>query len=447
MGNIDGVEQMKDLLSSSELQQSLRAKTYNSGFPEAHDTYNALSAASDGRIYYVLSSDRIEVGGKMYVYDPLEDKTELLADLTEICGEKNLNSIPQGKSHTRFYECQGKLYFSTHVGYYELIDGMDRLPVNPPMGFGVYPGGHILSYDLNTKQFEDLAILPQGEGMVSMTMDCDRAHIYGISWPKGNFIHYDVDKNILHNLGRISGNGEAGTPGNDFRSLCRSLLVDPNDGKVYYSTAEGDIFTYNRETLKIVKYDEANLRLDYFGKYDPTLPGSMGYNWRKIFWYKPEHAAYGVHGNSGYLFRFEPGKPGLEIVRRITSELSMRSGLFDQFSYGYLGFQLGPDGHTIYYLTGGPIYINGRRISGVETIAKGAARGLENLHLVTYNIPKREYKDHGPIFYDNGDRPLYVNSIAVGLDGSIYSLARITENKHTRTDLIKIANPFKEIIN
>jgi hypothetical protein len=435
---------MVDLVSPSELHGTLRAKTYNSGFPQAHDTYNALSAASDGRIYYVLSSDLIEVGGKMYAYDPLTDKTEFLADLTEICGEKDSNCIPQGKSHTRFYECNGKLYFSTHVGYYELIEGMDRLPVNPPAGYNLYPGGHILSYDLTTKKFEDLAILPDGEGMVSMTMDCERAQIFGISWPTGNFIHYDANDGILRNLGKISGKGEGGTPGQDFRSLCRSLLVDPNTGVAYFSTSDGDIFSYNSSDVKIVKVDHSHLRLDYFGKYDPTLPGSMGYNWRKIFWYKPENSAYGVHGNSGYLFRFEPGKSGLEIVRRITSELSMKSGLFDQFSYGYLGFQLGPDGHTIYYLTGGPIYVNGKRITGVEAIAKGGARGLENLHLITYNIPAKKYTDHGPIFYGNGDRPTYVNSITIGLDGTIYSLARITENEHTRTDLIKIANPFKE---
>ncbi|SKB30640.1 hypothetical protein [Daejeonella lutea] len=444
MSKIDETEQMVDLLPSSGLQGNLAAKTYNSGFPEAHDTYNALSAASDGRIYYVLSSDQLEIAGRMYVYDPVSDKTELLADLADICGEKHLKVIPQGKSHTRFYECKGKLFFSTHVGYYELIDGMDRLPVNPPSGYGLYRGGHILSYDLTSGKFEDLAILPQGEGMVSMTMDCDRAHIYGISWPKGNFIHYDVNKNVLNNLGRISGNGEGGTPGKDFRSLCRSLLVNPNTGLVYFSTSEGDIFYYDKDSIQINKVQDVNLRLDYFGKYDPTLPGSMGYNWRKIFWYKPENAAYGVHGNSGYLFKFEPGKSKLEIVRRITSELSMKSGLFDQFSYGYLGFQLGHDGETIYYLTGGPIYVNGKRITGVESIAKGAARGLENLHLITFNIPHKQYTDHGPIFYINGERPTYVNSIAIGLDGAIYSLARVTENNHTRTDLIKIENPFVE---
>ncbi|MBA4139760.1 MAG: hypothetical protein H0X70_04515, partial [Segetibacter sp.] len=67
---------------------------------------------------------------------------------------------------------------------------------------------------------------------------------------------------------------------------------------------------------------------------------------------------------------------------------------------------------------------------------------LENLHLVTYNIPRQKYQDHGPIFYENGDRPLYVNSIAVGRDGNIYALARINRNNTTVTDLISIPNPL-----
>ena len=443
MNKIEGIEEGIDIPVASDLGSTLTAKTYNSGFPQAHDTYNALSTASDGKIYYVLSSDRIDVGGKLYRYDPETDQTNFLADLTEICGEKDLGCIPQGKSHARFYEKDGKLYFSTHVGFYELINGMDRLPVSPPDSYKLYPGGHILSYDLSTGEFEDLAIIPNGEGMVSMTMDIDRGQIYGITWPRGSFIHYDVYTGVLKNLGQISKNGEAGEPGDDFRSLCRSLVVNPQSGTVYFSIAEGDIFAYNPEIGLVEKLEDINLRLDYFGKYDPTRPGSMGYNWRKIFWYKPQNTAYGVHGNSGYLFKFNPDSSYVEIVRRITSEPSQRSGMFDQFSYGYLGFQLGPDGKTIYYLTGGPIYIDGKRVAGASEIAKGAAKGLENLHLITYNIPEDKYLDHGPIFYEDGDRPLYVNSIAVGKGGEVYALARVTENNHTRTDLIKIPNPFK----
>ncbi len=58
----------------TDRQKSLLAKQYYSGFELAHDTYNALSAASDGRIYYVLSSQSLERSGQFYCYDPATDK-------------------------------------------------------------------------------------------------------------------------------------------------------------------------------------------------------------------------------------------------------------------------------------------------------------------------------------------------------------------------------------
>jgi len=167
----------------------------------------------------------------------------------------------------------------------------------------------------------------------------------------------------------------------------------------------------------------------------------MAYNWRQIFWYAPEKKLYGIHGNSGYLFRFDPAAPGIEILERLTSIPSKQSGMFDQFSYGYLGFKLGPDGRTIYYLTEGPIYVDGKRVTGKSHTAMGEAKGPEDLHLITYDIPTGRYQDHGAVFYPDGQRPLYVNSIAVGEDGTVYTLARITENGHTRTDLISFPGP------
>ena len=422
----------------------LVAKRYYSGFDLAHDTYNAISAASDGKIYYVLSSQSIDKGGQMYVYNPITDKTRLLGDLTEICGEKDKKTIPQGKSHVRFYERDNKLYFATHAGYYEMIDGMERLPENIPAGYELYPGGHIISYDLSSGKFEDLIITPYGEGIVAMEMDRERGQIYCITWMYGYFIHYDLNTGKVKNLGKVSGNGEGGIPGADYRVLCRSMFIDPGDGAVYISTSEGDILTCNPASSTLRKVNGVDLKLDYFGTYDPAAPGSMGYNWRSIIWHPAEKVAYGVHGNSGYLFRFDPREPKIEIVDRITSELSKKSGMFDQFSYGYLGFQLGPDQETLYYLTGGPVYVDGKRVKGVDSIAMGAAKGLENLHLITYNIPTRKYIDHGPVFYEDGQRPTYVNSIAVGPGGEVYALARFEQNGKTIEDLIKIPDPFSK---
>ncbi|GAB2779066.1 hypothetical protein GCM10027275_23240 [Rhabdobacter roseus] len=425
-------------------KQALVATPYYSGFALAHDTYNAITAASDGKIYYVLCSESHQIGGQMHVYDPLTDQTTFLADLTEICGEKDLKAIPQGKSHVRFYEHNGKLYFGTHVGYYQMIDGMERLPENAPDGYQLYPGGHIVSYDLATGEFDDLALVPEGEGLLTMTLDREREHIYALTWPLGYFLDYNLATGELKNLGLTCGRGEAGEVGEDYRVICRSLFVDPRDGLVYLSTGEGDILSYGPGSPSLEKVPELDLRLDYFGKYDPTRPGSMGYNWRKIFWYAPEQVAYGVHGNSGYLFRFDPRARKIEIVERLASEPSQKSGMFDQFSYGYLGFQPGPDGQTIYYLTGGPIYIDGKRVKGAEEIAKGAAKGLENLHLVTYHIPSGTYQDHGPIFYPDGSRPTYVNSVTVGADGAVYTLARFDHDGKEIQDLVKIPNPFAQ---
>src|SRR5690606_30358319 len=203
------------------------------------------------------------------------------------------------------------------------------------------PGGHFITYDPNTGIFEDLITVPGGEGLVTMKMDIDRGQLFGITWPTGQFVHYNVKNRKLHTLGPISERGEAGTPSVDFRTLCRSLLVNPDDGNVYFTVAEGHIFCYNPTSHALQKLD-VDLKLDYFGRYDPTIPGSMAYNWRKIFWYAPEKVAYGIHGNSGYLFRLDPNRQTVELVQRLTSEPSQRSGMFDQFSYGYLGFQLGP---------------------------------------------------------------------------------------------------------
>lgn len=423
---------------------TLIAQTYYSGFAFAHDTYNAISKASDGKIYYILSSELIDDGGKMYAYDPETDKITFLADLTTVCGEQEKKTIVQGKSHSRFYEYQGKLYLSTHVGYYEMIDGMERLPVNMPEGMNPYPGGHILSYDLQKGVFEDLCIAPNGEGFVAMNMDVVRGQIFGITWPTGLFVHYDIANDHLLNLGAFSALGEAGNPGTDFRTLCRSLLVDTDDGKVYFTVAEGKVFCYDPQHKKVSKLD-MDLKLDYFGSYDATRPGSMAYNWRKIFWYPPHRVAYGIHGNSGYLFRFDPKEPSIALIQRITSQASQKSGTFDQFSYGYLGFLLGPDGETIYYLTGSPLFKGGRRVKGLDKIAKGGAKGIENLHLITYHIPSGLYTDHGAIYYDNGEIPSYVNAIAVGDNGYLYTLARYYRNGQEIADLVKIPDPlFKE---
>jgi hypothetical protein len=414
----------------------LVAHTYNSGFPEAHDTYNGMGVGSDGNVYYVLCSESVDVGGQMFCFDPAKKTIRHVADLTDACGEKDLKAIPQGKSHVNFVEARGKLYFATHVGVYTIIDGMEKMGVPPP-GYKPYPGGHLLAYDPRNGIFENFCTMPGGEGVLAMNMDVKRDTIFALTWPSGSFIRYRIARNDLKNLGRSCADGENGK-GERYRTVCRSICVDAGTGRAYYTTSEGTIYAYEPQSDSVAAIRGDDLEKDYFGQYDPTSPGHMGYNWRMTAWYEPGQCIYGVHGNSGYLFRFDPKAERVEVLDRLTSAPSKLSGMFDQFSYGYLGFTLGPDRRTLCYLTGAPIYKDGRRITGKLKTAMGEAKGLEDLHLVTYDIPTAKYTDRGAIFYENGDRPLYVNSIAVGRNGAVYFIARVTENGKTRADLVEL---------
>jgi len=268
-------------------------------------------------------------------------------------------------------------------------------------------------------------------------MDTRRGRIFGLAWPSGSFFRYNLATKDWKNFGKMCAEGEAGT-GAAYRTVCRSIAVDLDTGSAYFTTSEGTIMRYRADKDAVEPVAGDNMIKDYFGEYDPTSPGHMGYNWRQTFWRAADKMIYGVHGNSGYLFRFDPAAERLEVLDRITSEPSKRCGMFDQFSYGYLGFAAGPKQETIYYLTGGPIYVDGKRITGKSKTAMGEAKGLEDLHLITWHIPTGKYIDQGAIFYENNQRPLYVNSIAVSKKGDVYFLGRITENGKTRADLVEV---------
>lgn len=399
-------------------EKKLAAESFDSGFALSHATFNGMLAASDGKIYYVLCTDSIDTGAQMYSYDPKTNKIAHLGDLTEASGEKELKAIPQGKSHVNFVESRGKLYFATHLGYYTIQNGMERMGVPKP-GYKPYPGGHFLAYDMASGKFENLVKAPAGQGIIDMNMDTKRGRLYGLTWPSGRFLRFDLETRDLKDFGPTSKEGEGGN-GPTYRVLCRSLAVDPEDGSAYLTTADGEIlrYRYDRDAIETVQGE--NLRKDYFGAHDPNR--GMGYNWRQTFWYGPDRAIYALHGQSGYLFRFDPRTPRVELLERLTSESSRRKGMYDKFGYGYLGFALGPDGRTAYYLTTGPV--------------QGSRR--EDVRLVTYDIPAAKYEDHGAVFLSDGQRPALVQSIAVASDGAVYALASFSRNGRAVTDLIRI---------
>ncbi len=408
----------------------LRATAYNSHFPAAAkpgEAFNGMGVSSDGTIYYVLSSAEYNIPGQMYSFDPKTKAVTHIADLNSAVGQGNIKAVAQGKSHVNFVESNGKLYFSTHLGYYNKASGVERT-ASVPAGYLPYPGGHFLSYDIKTRKFTNLATAPGGQGIIAMNMDVRRGRLYGITWPAGDFLSYDLKTRKLKDFGTAFHGGELGTLGSTYRAICRRIVVDPLDGSAYFTTGDGTIHRYDYNADKVDAVAGVNLRKDYFGSMNPSEHG-MAYNWRAAVWVPSEHSIYGVNGRSGYLFRFDPSSHSVEIVERLASEPLKKTGMFDKSEYGYLGLALGADGHTLYYLTGAPLSDNNKG-------GKKMHYHKEGTHLITYDISDRKYVDHGLIVLDNGHPIGSPQSLVVGLDGTVYTLSYVVEDGKSGIELI-----------
>ncbi len=395
------------------------AQLHPSGFKKSDSNFYSLSLASDGNLYYTLSSHDLNTPGRVYRYEPADDRVTLLGDLGELTGEAGQKCIPQGKSHCPFFECDGKLYFSTQYGYF-MSSGDRERPAGVPEGYRPYPGGHFLSYDLAGGRFEDLVTGPAEEGIIAMQLDPARRRIYGLTWPKGYFLVYDISTRRLRNLGKVSREGEAGE-GPDYFCLCRSMGLRPETGDVYFTNADGEILRYcfGRDLVESVA--GVHMKRDIFGAWDPHAPGHQGYNWRDIFWHEKEHVFYGIHPKSAYLFRFDPALPRLTLLDRICAQELRESGQFEPFRYGYLSLRPGLDGRTVYYLTGG------------ELPAPDGRRVKEVVHLVTYHLPTGRYRDHGMLQLPDGRHPQMAHALVVHPNGKLYSCPWI-ETPHMNAD-------------
>jgi len=417
----------------SQQPSIIYSTSYNSHFPDGvtggGEAWNGMGVAHDGTLYYVLSSGSPNIAGQMYSFNPKTQVITHLADLSDIVGEGNMKAVAQGKSHVNFVEANGKLYFSTHLGYYNQAGGLERAGAPPP-GYLPYLGGHFVSYDLTTGKFENLAKAPGGEGIITFNMDVQRGRLYGITWPTGHFLRYDLKTKKLKDFGTLFLGGESGVIGSTYRGICRRIIVDPRDGSAYFTTGEGTIHRYHYDTEVIDDVPGITLKKDYFGTQDIAGHG-MAYNWRAAFFNPTDNAIYAVNGRSGYLFRVDINTPSVQVLKRITSEPSTASGMFDRFEYGYMGFTLGPDGHTVYYLTGAPI--PSRPNTAGTTNPNRRADGC---HFVTYDLTTKKYVDHGQLVLEDGTPVAAPQSIAVGLDGTVYTISYVPRNGKRTIELI-----------
>jgi hypothetical protein len=164
----------------------------------------------------------------------------------------------------------------------------------------------------------------------------------------------------------------------------------------------------------------------------------MGYNWLVALWSPAFHTFYAIHGKSGYLFRFDPASEEVEVLARMVSDGTRKSGMNDLSDFGYLGFAVGPSGQTLYHLTGAPLKGQADRTNADSN--ERARRGSA-LDLVTYEISSEKLIDHGVVELEDGTRPIDAQAMDIGKDGMIYAVAAVRQGRHERRDLISFHNP------
>lgn len=411
-------------ISDARQENVISVDVIDPGYLQGDSNYHGITAASDGRIYFAVNTHHPYSSARLYRFDPDNQQIEMLGDITEILGIDPTMEIPHGKIHTPLIEHDGYLYFATHTSQYE-----GNLPdMSPDDGRVPFQGGHFMRYSLASGQFEDLVPLHlPNEGIISMALDPNSSTLYGLTWPTGLLISFQLDERLVHNWGAVQERGEWGQLPEEWDFICRRLAMDP-EGNLFGSTDSGRIWRFEKGLQRPVHYLD-NVSLDRVpavqdeGFVFENAPHFYWRNWRTILWNPNTQSFWGLHGGSSQLFEFLPKEGEVRSVfpMRVKGTTSGQRNPFRS----QLGLMLGPE-NTLFYLAHGPSrHIVDRR--DVDT----------SVHLLTYNIDSGEFIDHGALVAPGNRRVFFTESIEIGPDDHIYSVAWVeTTDPNRMTEIL-----------
>ena len=378
--------------------------------------WQGMAVASDGNCYFGSSTHAKSHGAGFHKFDPRTYRhTMLVEDMTYQCSEQDL-PFQQGKIHSPIVECDGWLYFCTHLSNYW------------KEGIEAYPGAHVFGYEMATGQFRDFGIVkPRYSIYSAIAVDPVLKKLYVFSVP---FVPELYKEDGCHLMSIDIATGEKKDCGKvvDGRLGASFWFFVDKDSNVWftlwkrnyvYENDFGNLYCYNPESDNITVYDNVLPK----GQLIDETPVSEARNEQRAWtWLSPfpgRDKCYFIQGTLGggdeRLWIFDPSK---DIVS---------GAAFEPVAYiGSSYFETAVGGDRLYFC-------QYEDLEDARTIFSEDEREIDpdspeyverKIHLRSISLKDaglhREIKDHGPLIDQDGHAALMIMSMAADNDGHVF---------------------------
>ncbi len=378
--------------------------------------WQGITVASDGNCYFGTSTHSRGHGAGFHMYNPrTKEHTMIAEDMTLICGEEDTKS-QQGKIHSPIVELDGWLYFTTHLSNYW------------PEGIDLYPGAHVLGYEMSTGKFRDFGIVkPRYSIYSAINVDPERKVLYVFVAPfqkdliKNDGAHLysiDIDSGEKKDLGQLT-KGQKGASfwffvdhnGNCWFSLWKGMGLNEND--------RGNLYCYNPNAGKIITYEDVLPEGEYIDGTKVTDEQMM--KSRAWTWLSP------LPGREKCLFTMGRTGGGDERLWIFDPSKNINKGkAFQPIAYiGSTFLETALGGDRVYFVQYSDLEIQRNQMAEVNRDNNDPdVDGYdEYIHLRSVSIgPNSDYSitDHGAIIDQEGRTPRMINSLSADDQGRVF---------------------------
>jgi hypothetical protein len=372
--------------------------------------WSALFIASNGKIFVGLCTHAD--AATLYEFDPKAERMRLLANITELAGERGRGIWTTGKIHVQMQELDGWVYFGT----------LDEDNGPPALDAASYQGPHWYRVNIETGQVEQRGLINSFWGLVGQAMDKKRRIIYGLA-ENGHLYRYFIDQDATEDMGRV-----------DDWDICRTIFID-DAGNVYGSYPPGQVWKYDVEHDRIVDFERVRVPIINQSRTMANPMLDRKDQWRIIEWDPVDKAAYGIVGGSNLLFKYDPkdGPEGTFTPLATICPPMFRDGDTMNIPNATLAMTLSQKERKIYYI---PV-ISGDFDYGTVSFdvvdktkfGKVAAKGdLPPLSFMTsYDLGTGKVKDIGLLKAEDGRYAYGAQGAKTDKDGRIWFVAAFEE--------------------